>query len=340
MLWILGLVCVAAGLAPQAQAQTASPVRGTVIDADSKFPLPYASVAVVDTSFGANADARGRFVIEELTVGTWQLRATFIGYEENIVTIQVDGLGTQSFEIPLKKKLAAGTTQSVLITAERNLVDVSEISTVRRTTAEEINKLAVDDVGQVVERAVGVSGEDDELHIRGGRTDETLFRIENVAMKNVVTGAAVGGSFSAKAVESIDVITGGYEAKYGQAISGIVNVKLKEAGYQRKTSAEYYSGSFDTQRMFLQTEGPLTPRQYALPGRLTFILGVDYISSDTYLPSLRQATHSDPISGNYLGQRRTLSSSVTNTFSGLRWYYNDFLRERQQNNVNPKLCRR
>ena len=57
-------------------------------------------------------------------------------------------------------------------------------------------------------------------------------------MKNVVTGASVGGSFSAKAVESVDVITGGYEAKYGQAISGIVNVKLKEAGYTRKTTAE------------------------------------------------------------------------------------------------------
>ena len=231
-----------------ASAQTASPVRGTVIDAETRFPLPFASVAVVDTTFGANADARGRFRIDELGIGTWQLRASFIGYEENTITVNVVAMGMENVVIPLTKKLAAGTTEAILITAERNLVDVSEVSTVRRSTAEDIAKLAVDDVGQVVERAVGVSGDNDQLHIRGGRTDETLFRIENVAMKNVVTGAAVGGSFSAKAVESIDVITGGYEAKYGQAISGIVNVKLKEAGYQHRTSAEYYSGSFFTSR--------------------------------------------------------------------------------------------
>ncbi len=104
----------------------------------------------------------------------------------------------------------------------------------RETRAEDIRKLTVDAVADVVSRQVGVAGEGQDLHIRGGRSDETLFRIESVAMKNVVTGAPVGAALSAKAVQEIRVITGGYEAEYGQAISGVVDVELREPGAERR----------------------------------------------------------------------------------------------------------
>src|SRR5262249_62178914 len=123
--------------------------------------------------------------------------------------------------------------------------------TARPTRAEDIRKLTVDQVADVVTRQVGVSGEGEDLHIRGGRTDETLFRIESVAMKNVVTGAPVGAALSSKAVQEIQVVTGGYQAEYGQAISGVGDVELREPGATRHNNVEVQSGRLDTERGFL-----------------------------------------------------------------------------------------
>ena len=328
---LLGAVlCVAAaiGSAGPLQAQTGE-IAGNVVDAGSGQALPFASVGVVDTTLGANTGSDGRYVIRALLPGTYRLRASFIGYDPQDLTVTVVAQQTAVARFRLRKKAAAGVTEKVLVTAERPLVDVSEISSVRMQSKEDIAKLVVDDLSDVVEKQVGVAGEDEQLHIRGGRSDETLFRIENVAMKNVITGSAAGGTFSAKAIQSLQVITGGYEAEFGQAISGVVNVQLKEGGDHFRTNLEYHSGSFDTERMFMQTEGPLLTGDngYPVPGKLSFLLGVDVLASDTYLPSLREAT-------DFTNTRRTLRSRSYASFAGVQWEYDDFLRPRQDNSMN------
>jgi outer membrane cobalamin receptor len=314
---------------PAVRAQVGD-ITGSVVDAATGRPLPFANVGVVDTTLGANSGADGRFTIRSVAPGTYRLRASYIGYDPEELTVSVLADRVAEARFKLTKKAAAGVTEKVVVNAERPLVDVSEVSSVRQTTAEDIGRLAVDQVTDVVQRQVGVAGEGDQLHIRGGRSDETVIRIENVAMKNVVTGSSVGGTFSAKAVQSLQVITGGYEAEYGQAISGIVNVELKEGGDRRRSEVEYHSGSFDTERFFMQTEGPLLPLDgsYPIPGKMSYLFGVDMLATDTFLPSLREATNFDE------GLRRTLHSGNTTSFAGMTINYDDFLRPRQANNIN------
>lgn len=330
-MWLVVCVGLALlGAASASSAQGTGAVVGTVFDAETGRPLPFANVGVAGTSLGQNTATDGRFVIEDIPAGICTLRVSYIGYETREIPVNIEAFQATQLRIRLNPKQAAGQTAEVLVTADRPLVDVSEISTVRETGAEEIAKLAVDELADVVERQVGVAGEGQELHIRGGRSDETLFRIENVAMKNVVTGAAVGGTFSAKALETVQVITGGYEAEHGQAISGIVNVRLKEGGEVRRTSVEYHTGNFGAQRAFIQTEGPLLPLDgnYPIPGKMSYMFGVDMLVSDTYLPSIRKPTNFD------LGNRRSLRSRNLNSFAGLQWSYDDFLRARQDNSMN------
>jgi outer membrane cobalamin receptor len=323
-------VAVASCFASSALAQGTGDIIGRVVDAETGSPLPFASVGIANSVLGANSQQDGGFLIRGLAPGRYTLRASYIGYEEQELTVTVEAFRATEANFRLSPKSAAGKVDTVLVTGERPLVDVAEVSTVRRTTADEIAKLPVDDLFDVVERQIGVTGDNEELHIRGGRTDETLFQIDDVAMKNVITGGAVGGSFSAKAMQNVEVITGGYQAEYGQAISGIVRAELKEAGDVTRTSVEYQTGSFDTQRFFLQTEGPLLPQDgnYPIPGQLSFLLGIDALATDTYLPSLRDATDYDnPL-------RRTLRSGHTNSFAGITWSYDDFLRPRQDNSMN------
>lgn len=336
------LLLAAALLAPGAAApQPASPtaadlgeIAGTVVDSITSKPVAYANVALVDAKLGANVQQDGTFRIRNVPPGTYRVRASDLRYEPQVREVTVGAGQTVELAFRLRKKLAAGTTRKIIVLDTRPLVDVSEISTVRQTGAEDIRKLTVDAVADVVTRQVGVSGEGDQLHVRGGRSDETLFRIESVAMKNVVTGAPVGGTLSAKAVQEIQVVTGGYQADRGQAISGVVDVELKEPGERRRTTVEYQTGSFDTQRLFVQTEGrePLTahvlPRLgLRVPGTVGLLFGVDILSTDTYLPSARDAT-------DFASMRRTLRSLYDVRFLGLQFSYDDFLRLRQKNGLN------
>ncbi|UCE03050.1 MAG: TonB-dependent receptor, partial [Candidatus Latescibacterota bacterium] len=219
-------VAVVSCFASTALAQGTGDIIGRVVDAETGSPLPFASVGIKNSVLGANSQQDGGFVIRGLVPGRYTLRASYIGYEEQELTLTVEAFRATEANFRLRPKSAAGKTDTVLVTGERPLVDVAEVSTVRRTTADEIAKLTVDDLFDVVERQIGVTGDNEELHIRGGRTDETVFQIDDVAMKNVITGGAVGGSFSAKAMQNVEVITGGYQAEYGQAISGIVRAEL------------------------------------------------------------------------------------------------------------------
>jgi outer membrane receptor protein involved in Fe transport len=310
--------------APGALQPPAEPgeIAGTVVDSSTAKPVAYANVALVDARLGANVQVDGTFRIRKVPPGTYQVRVSDLRYEPQLRQVTVGPGQTVELAFRLRKKLAAGTTKKIIVLDTRPLVDVSEISTVRQTRAEDIRKLAVDVVADVVTRQVGVSGEGDQLHVRGGRTDETLFRIESVAMKNVVTGAPVGGTLSAKAVQEIQVVTGGYQAE------------LKEPGERRRSAVEYQTGSFDTQRLFVQTEGRealtahLLPRLgLRVPGTVGLLLGADLLSTDTYLPSGREAT-------NFANSRRSLRSLYELRFLGVEFSYDDFLRLRQKNSLN------
>jgi outer membrane receptor protein involved in Fe transport len=332
------VVVVTAGMTvPAAVGAQTGEVAGVVRDSTTAKALPFANVTLVETSLGANTKMDGGFLVRNVPPGRYRVRASYIGYEARFDSVTVVAGQTATVDFKLAKKSAAGTTKKIVVLDTRPLVDVAEISTVRTTTSEDIAKLTVDQVADVVTRQVGVAGGDDQIHIRGGRVDETLFRIESVAMKNAVTGAPVGGTLSAKAVQEIEVITGGYQAEYGQAISGVVDVELKEASDKTRSEVEFQAGSFDTERLFLQSEmaEPITshllPRLGAkIPGRVGLLFGVDLLSSDTYLPSSRHAT-------NFLNTRRTLRSKYANSVFGVNFDYDDFLRLRQKNSLNGYL---
>lgn len=323
-----------AAAAGPARAQETYEVTGVVVDSTTAKPLPFANVVLIDTRLGANTGMDGTFKVRNVPAGEYRARATYLGYEASVRPVTVGADGAVPLRFTLRKKAAAGTTKKIVVLDTRPLVDVSEISTVRQTRSEDIRKLTVDQVADVVTRQVGVSGENDQLHIRGGRADETLFRIESVAMKNVVTGAPVGAALSAKAVQEIQVTTGGYQAEHGQAISGVVDVQLKEPGSAHHNAVETQTGSFGTGRLFLQTEGPEPLATYVLPrlgvkipGTLGFLAGADFLSTDTYLPSSRNAT-------NFGSTRRTLRSRYDASLFGLNVNYDDFLRLRQRNSIN------
>ncbi|MFZ1946312.1 MAG: TonB-dependent receptor [bacterium] len=312
-------------------------ISGRVIDASTKDALSFANVVVMGTNYGAMSMDDGSFFIKNVPEGTYSLKASYMGYETaQQDSIRVRGYSTAQADFKLLKTVLR-TTGEVVITARRPMVEVDVPTTVRTVSEEDLKTMPVSNIEDVVSLQAGVIESDDEIHIRGGRADETLYIIDGVKMKDLLSGKSSLLSVSARSVAEMDVITGGYSAEHGQALSGIVNVKLKEGGTSTSGYLEYTADHMPFKKTDLDywnTDGfeagidgpePITTKVLPqlgirVPGQITYFVGISGNATDTHLPSISDLAGS---SG--------LSSSYEDKFLGWKIRYKD-LAPRAENN--------
>ena len=324
---LLASISVALIVAPAAAAP--GNIGGKVLDATTKDALPFANVLVVGTTQGAISMQDGSFFIKNVPEGRHSVKASYMGYEPGQQdSILVEAYATTQVDFKLLKTVLR-TAKEVLVTAERPMVEVDVPSTVRSISQDELRTMPAKDIQDVVSLQAGVINSDDEIHIRGGRADETLYIIDGVRMKDLISGKSSLLSVSARSVAEMDVITGGYSAEYGQALSGIVDVKLKEGGSKTKGYLEYSVDHMPLKRTDLDywntdsfeagLDGPepltskLLPRMgLRLPGQFTYFVGLSGNATDTNLPSI-----------NDIPGAHGLHSSYEDKFLGMKIRYKD-----------------
>jgi outer membrane receptor protein involved in Fe transport len=291
-------------------------LTGKVIDASTRDPLSFANIVVLGTNYGAMSMDDGSFFIKNIPEGTYSIRASYMGYEAvQHDSIVVRGYATTPVDFRLLKTVLK-TTEEVLITARRPMVEVDVPTTVRTVSEEELKTMPVSNIEDVVSLQAGVIKSDDEIHIRGGRADETLYIIDGVKMKDLISGKSSLLNVSAKSVAEMDVITGGYSAEYGQALSGIVNVKLREGGTAtkgyleysvdhmpfRKTRLDYWNS--DNFEAGIDGPEPLTTKVLPrlglrVPGQVTYFVGLSGSATDTYFPSINNMPGAHGLTSSY-----------------------------------------
>jgi outer membrane receptor protein involved in Fe transport len=313
-------------LVSSAYAQTGN-ISGKVIDATTKDPLPFANVIVVGTTLGAMSMGDGSYFIKNVPEGTHAVKASFMGYEpDEKEAVAVKAYATAQVDFKLLKTVLR-SAKEVLVTADRPMVEVDVPSTVRNVSEEELKTMPVRSIEDIVGLQAGIVKTEEGIHIRGGRADETLYRIDGVEMKELISGKSALLTVSAKSVAEMDVITGGYSAQYGQALSGIVNVELKEGGSTTKGYLEYsadhmpfkktrldYWGT-DTFEAGIDGPEPISSKilpliGLRLPGQVTYSIGVSGEATDTHLPSI-----------NRIPGAHGLTSSYEDNFLGIKIRY-------------------
>ncbi|MCH8304181.1 MAG: TonB-dependent receptor [Candidatus Marinimicrobia bacterium] len=229
-------------------------ISGTVIDAETGDPLAGTNVLVEGTSFGASTDADGKFNILSVPVGTYSVKAAFIGYAEvTFQNIKVQSDLTTNVHFELSSSTVAG--ESIIIIAETPLVNLTATNAVRTMDTEAIANLATRNVEDIYALQAGVVVQNNEVFIRGGRSDETGYTLEGVG-----TNAVVGASKSsldnaglapdntintiAEALEEVKVLSGGYSAEVGGAVSGIVQQTFKTGKSNFHASLQYETDGF------------------------------------------------------------------------------------------------
>jgi len=248
---------------------TTGKISGVVIDDGDKKPLPGATVQVAGTNLGTYTKVDGSYVILNVPPGTYDLRFSFMGYQQvEVKGIQISTDVTTTMDA--KMKVGAVDLPTEIVKAERPIIEKGETSNLRRIGSADIATMPIQNVDELLSVQVGFVTKNNELHVRGGRAGEVMYVIDGVATRDPLggLGAVRGGTnVSSQELQEVSVLKGGFDAEYGNATSGIINIVTKEGNVtSTKGSVEFITDdfgdpdlnkySFNTDRLRLNLNGP------------------------------------------------------------------------------------
>ncbi len=295
-------------------------VQGTIQDSKTGELLPGVNVILKGTYYGAASDFNGKYSINNVSPGTYTLEVSFIGFK----TMQFTGIKVNpgvftKIDIKLEETVLT-LEQDVVVVGDKPLVDVEETQTKKTLSKEDIELSKVENVTDLLTQQVGVVQNDNSIHIRGGRAYENAFLLDGVSVQDPLAGTGFGLQLSASALEEMEVITGGFNAEYGQATSGVVNIRTREGGKRFNGYLSYKTdklASLDNPHVFNQDiyeaslSGPEPLTQLLLPA-----IGLNIPGEITFFANFFGG-FSDGITQGYYKPRKV--SLYSSTFGGTRF---------------------
>lgn len=225
-------------------AQKFGKITGKVLDGDSGEPLPGANVLINGTTLGAATDIDGQYLILRVPPGTYELRADFIGYRPVITqNVQVLTDLTTTIDFKLRSEAVELGTE-VVITAERPIVRKDLTSSEARVQADEIKRLPVQELSDVLNLQAGINRDQDgNIHIRGGRKTDVAYMVNGIRITDDFTRTQ-SIQVENESIQELQVISGTFNAEYGEALSGVINIVTKTGSNQFHGNFEAWSGDY------------------------------------------------------------------------------------------------
>ncbi len=222
------------------------PVRGKVIDKNSRQPVAYANVMIAGIpGKGASSDSLGRFLIEQVPPGIYRFEASSIGYTTTLTPEYIVSASTPFIEIEMEEDPNMLTTVVVTPSPFRRSIE-SPVS-MRVIGLQEIEKSpgANRDVSRIVRAYPGVSfspiGYRNDLIVRGGSPSENRFYMDGIEIPNInhfATQGASGGPVSivnADLIREITFYTGAFPANRSGALSSVLDFRLRDGNQDKQT---------------------------------------------------------------------------------------------------------
>ena len=266
-------------------------VRGVVVDASTGEALIGATVILVGVEpiVGTATNVDGEFLLGSVPVGRHSFKVSMVGYQPLVVNEQ---MVTSSRELNLKVELHKLVTEldAVVVSVKKD-APLNSMSTVsaRQFTVEETQRYAggMNDPARLASSFAGVatpSVSSNGISVRGNNPGGLLWRVEGVEIPNpnhfanlTVVGGGMMTVLSNQMVANSDFFTGGFSAEYGNALSGVFDIKLI-SGNERKRNYTLQAGMLGID---FATEGPFAHGKQA-----TYALNYRYSAMGLIAPFL------------------------------------------------------
>ncbi len=226
---------------------TTGKISGRVSDAETGEGLPGVNVIIENTGMGASTDGDGIYFIINVPIGVFSVRAGMIGYTTRVMTeVSVRGDLTTEINFAMTVKVLE-SDEEVVVVAERPMVQKDLTSGRSIVSAAEIAEMPVESLAGIIGTKAGiVSDAGGSIHIRGGRSSEVTYMIDGVPVTNLSSGG-LGVGLENSAVQELQILSGTFNAEYGQAMSGIINIVTKEGGEKYSGNLSAYMGDYYTE---------------------------------------------------------------------------------------------
>ena len=276
-------------------AGTTGKITGKVTDAKTGEALPFVNVLIEGTNLGAATDIDGNYVILNIPPGKYNVKAQYIGYQPVLVenvTVNIDLTTTVDFEL----SESAVELEEVVVQGAQDIIKKDVTSSQSLISSDQIEALPVAEFDDLLQLQAGVTRDaNGDFHIRGGRTNEVAYWVNGISVTDAYDHSR-GIQIDNNSVQELQVISGTFNAEYGNAMSGIVNTVTKEGGRDYHGSVMLYSGdhlsnftdyfphinNFDAFSNY-NFQGSLSGPVPFTSGALAFFLSGRYFYDDGYL---------------------------------------------------------
>ncbi|MDZ7766248.1 MAG: TonB-dependent receptor [Melioribacteraceae bacterium] len=237
-------------------------ITGKVVDKVTQQPIPGVNIIVVDTQFGAASGLEGEFEIKNIPTGNYSVRASAVGFapvlKRNVV---VNSARPANLIFELLETTVE--LEDVTVTSDQFESDPTEVNSIKTFSYEEIRRLpgGFEDVVRALSVLPGVaqqsSGRND-LVVRGGAPSENLYVVDGFVFPTINhfgNQGATGGPLSFVNLDFVDDVsfsTGGFSALYGDKLSSVLKIDLREGRTDRLGGKATISAS----QFGLNLEGP------------------------------------------------------------------------------------
>lgn len=224
-------------------AGTTGKIAGRVWDASSHAPLVGAQILIEGTSRGAVCDAEGRYLLLNLPPGRYRLSCRMVGYERQIIEeIAVSADYTTAINFSLRQTVIAG--ESITIIAAKPLIQNDMTFSTASLSESRIAELPAEEMARLLQLQAGVTIDTrGQIHMRGGRATEVAYLVDGMAVTDGFDRSQAI-EVDNSGIQELQVISGTFNAEYGQAQSGVVNIVTKKGTEQLSGTIGAYAGDY------------------------------------------------------------------------------------------------
>ena len=242
-------------------------IVGKVTNSETGEVLSGVNILLKGTSMGSASNTDGNYIILNVPAASYTITASYIGYKTiNVTDTRVNADHTTIVNFALEVSVVEG--EEVIVQAERPPIVRDQTASTTTVEDKDIVNMPVNSFDEIMTTMAGVvenNNADGGIHLRGGRTGEISYLVDGFLIENALYGG-MSMDIAKDAISELSLITGAFNAEYGKAMSGIVNIVTKEGSPNYHagvtTATDGFGGNknnWGTSRNIINVSGPVIP---------------------------------------------------------------------------------